>query len=321
MRNQFPEPKSQLWFNRYLRFIDERKLRTLPENLKTNEHHIFPKGLGGDPKGELITLTLREHYLAHMILYMAYRRSGHGAMSKAFYLMHNFKRITLNSREYEILKNDIRYDTSGKNNPMYGRRGKLSPHYGKPHPISEEHKKILSIKMKGNTNHLGCAPETRKLAGEKISGENHYLYGKHHSEETKRKIGLTSGKGMRGKQQSESAREKISQFMLSDENPQKGQKQSPERIAKRSKSLCLGTFHTPYGDFEHPLEACKIVNEILGISSFTKSMLYKLCKDNKTITYLRGPSKEIFSRDCIGKTAKELGWSYTYLKPQKSTIK
>ncbi len=55
------------------------------------------------------------------------------------------------------------YIVAGENNPMYGRRGELSPHFGKKRP------------------------EISK----KMSGENHWTYGKTRSEETRRKISET----------------------------------------------------------------------------------------------------------------------------------
>lgn len=50
---------------------------------------------------------------------------------------------------------------------------------------SEEQKRLLSIKMSGKGNHM---------YGVSIKGKDHQFYGKHHTEETKRKLSQQRGK-------------------------------------------------------------------------------------------------------------------------------
>ena len=115
--NQFPEPKFRLWLNLYFKFIEQRKLRTLPKGVRTEKHHILPKSLGGDPKGECLILSLREHYIAHMLLYQAYRNQS---MACSFMLMASIKDngSRLSSREFENLRKErnhfLRENRKGK---------------------------------------------------------------------------------------------------------------------------------------------------------------------------------------------------------------
>lgn len=108
---------------------------------------------------------------------------------------------------------------AGNKNPMYGihRFGKKSPHYG--HHLSDETKKILSIKSTGNKNACGCVRSeevkmkiSKANSGKKASAETRAILhaqrntpehkekmrqlrlGKHLSEETKRKMSETVAK-------------------------------------------------------------------------------------------------------------------------------
>jgi len=102
---------------RYQAFIDHiRKLEPRELSEYTETHHIQPKCLKGtDDPGNLIKLTLREHFLAHWLLWKIY--PSFLPISSAFLQMNNknpkleFKgfqgRIT--SRTYQKLKTDV-YD-------------------------------------------------------------------------------------------------------------------------------------------------------------------------------------------------------------------
>lgn len=64
---------NQHYVTRYHRFIESRSKRTLNEGQYVEKHHIIPKCMGGDDKpANLIVLSLREHFIAHMLLAYAY---------------------------------------------------------------------------------------------------------------------------------------------------------------------------------------------------------------------------------------------------------
>lgn len=82
--------------------------------------------------------------------------------------------------------------------------------------VSEETRQKLSISGKGNLSNTGRSPseETRKRMSEARSGEKSFMYGKHHSEETKRKI---AEKAI-GRKASEEARQKMSEAHTGERN-------------------------------------------------------------------------------------------------------
>ena len=67
----------------YDRLITRARLRPKPEGY-TERHHIIPSALGGtDEINNLVTLMLREHYVAHLLL----AKIHGGSMWRAFYMM------------------------------------------------------------------------------------------------------------------------------------------------------------------------------------------------------------------------------------------
>jgi hypothetical protein len=207
---------------RYVNFINSRPERDLIKNGKYfNVHHIVPKSLNGkNSKSNLIKLTHREHYIAHLILW----KCGYREMASSFHFMvHNNRfdnRIT--SKSYEILKvdysNSLTFKFSGENNPMFGKnayefkteeemkiirekiscaltnrtpqqkketRKKISQSLkGRKH--TEEHNKKVSIAKTGNLR----SEESKKKQSNSVMGIKNPFYGKHHSEENKLKIGV-----------------------------------------------------------------------------------------------------------------------------------
>jgi hypothetical protein len=94
---------------RYQKFIKSRKDRTIPKDSIIEKHHIIPKSLGGDnSKENLIKLTAKEHFIAHLILWKAYG----GKMAQAFFMMNQRNTTSgkyegkLTSRQYSRLRED-----------------------------------------------------------------------------------------------------------------------------------------------------------------------------------------------------------------------
>lgn len=98
-------------YNKFIQIIVDKGVRNL--NGYTEIHHIIPKCLKGqNTPNNLIKLTLREHFLAHWLLWKAY--PDYLPLASAFLQMNNKNpkikfdfqgRIT--SRTYEKLKNDV----------------------------------------------------------------------------------------------------------------------------------------------------------------------------------------------------------------------
>ena len=171
---------------RYENFIKNRyeinMIRDL-SNIYTEKHHIIPVSMGGtDEPDNIIKLTLREHYIAHLMLLMAYQNSS---MYFAYLMMSRTRdnSLKINSRTYEKLKSKFRYYRSermkGELNPMYG-KGTFA---GRSH--TDESKQKMSrirkiICQKENNGYYGKNhnKNTLDLLKEKSSGDNNKMYGK-----------------------------------------------------------------------------------------------------------------------------------------------
>ena len=81
----------------YDSIINRAKHRILESYAES--HHIIPKCMGGiNDKSNLVSLTAREHFLAHMLLAKMYG----GKLWHAVHMMSNMKKYT--SKKYEIAR-------------------------------------------------------------------------------------------------------------------------------------------------------------------------------------------------------------------------
>lgn len=75
----------------YEQLIEKRKQFKLCKSKNTERHHIIPKSFGGDNnKNNLIYLTLREHFFAHLLLRKIAKANNN---KKAYNKMNNALRI------------------------------------------------------------------------------------------------------------------------------------------------------------------------------------------------------------------------------------
>lgn len=141
--------------NKYFHWYQEICLRaqSRPCNFYTELHHILPKSLGGSNKKEnLVHLTAREHFVAHLCLVKC---TEGDARIKMLHAVMCFKRgrknhtqqleyqNAINSRLYEILKIERSKLLSEK------MKGTHNPFFGKTH--SEEARKLIGSKGIGRT--------------------------------------------------------------------------------------------------------------------------------------------------------------------------
>ena len=94
--------KSQHHYSRYQRFMDALKGQSIDGYCEV--HHIVPRSLGGsNDKENLISLTARQHYIAHWIL----ARALGGSAARAFFMMSNFGKYgKVNSTTYAIARKE-----------------------------------------------------------------------------------------------------------------------------------------------------------------------------------------------------------------------
>lgn len=170
-------PVSQLQFSRYLRLIEYAKAN--PAQGRVERHHIVPRSMGGsNHKDNLIALSLRMHFIAHWLLWKAYRNAK---MANAFWTMACCNGNKLNSKTYAQVR-----DVSARQ-IAESKRGKTT---------SDKQKAVISAIMRGRI----VSPETRRKISEATKGKkrsddvklamSRARMGRKHSPETKIKMSL-----------------------------------------------------------------------------------------------------------------------------------
>lgn len=152
--------------------IETRRNRILLEGDYYEKHHIIPKSMGGsDDDSNLISLTPREHFIAHWLLWRIYKNKE---MAFAFYAMVNMAKNqeVKSSRIYEEAKM-ARRDFIIENNKKYHKGKKLSEEevkrtsdFFKSLIRTEEHKKNISRSLSGKKKTM----EHRKKISDSLFG-------------------------------------------------------------------------------------------------------------------------------------------------------
>lgn len=243
--NQLPtvSDENQRHLERYKKFILSRshtdihifpsgRFRMIKEH---NVHHIFPKSLGGDNhKKNLIALSYREHYVAHMIL----AKCGYSKMIYAFIMLCNSTKAN-SSKVFEALSmqcSKLRSERmKGKNNPSVKnpKRGERNGMFGKS--VSQETRDKLAKASKNRTfshseeakRKMSESHKGKKASNEAKENMSKASKGKPKSESHRRKIG-ESNKGKKKGSQSQQTKDKISIAITGDKNGFFGKKHSEE---------------------------------------------------------------------------------------------
>lgn len=233
---------SQHHYQRYMRLMQALKNQKIDGYFE--RHHILPKSLGGDnSKENLINLTARQHFIAHKLLWMAYRGSQ---MGRAFYSMCNIRKSYVGSKEYELARIEVAKATSelgkkskGRVTPdqvrekqklaMAGRKLSASHVLAlKSRVFTEETREKMSLAQRGKVMSSDAKLKiSRAKKGKSLTQEHKLKLSIAHagrpkkkmSEETKARISAT----LKGRQTSEETRNKLSlkakeQWALAREN-------------------------------------------------------------------------------------------------------
>lgn len=168
----FKENKYTKW---YFELTESRKNRVIETGVYYEKHHIIPKSLGGSNKKQnLVPLTAKEHFIAHLLLSeMCVLKNHERKMGFALQrMMTNPSSTNLHTAsQFELarIKN---------HKALLGRK------------FTEEHKSKLSISNTG----VKRSDETKKRNSEfaKLrTNELNPFYGKKHSEESKEQMSKT----------------------------------------------------------------------------------------------------------------------------------
>lgn len=107
-------------------------------------HHIIPKCLNGNnTKENMVLLTPKEHYIAHLLLTQMYDGKNKAKMCYALLMMcgnNKFQNRVVSSRQYEYAKNIVSENCKGENASFYGKK------------LSDIVKQNLSLRMMGENN-------------------------------------------------------------------------------------------------------------------------------------------------------------------------
>lgn len=240
------------------------------------KHHIIPRCMGGsNDKSNLVLLTGREHFMAHMLLWKAYPKNGSFAFAATF--MSNRDVCKVNSYLYEYLKADaakkISEVTSGKRiKDLVGERfSKLLVIEQADFYYSSTGAKqsawvcecdcgkfttvVASSLRSKNTQSCGCLVSE---SGKARSGKNNHMWGKKHTEETKLKFKLRPV--LRGEDNPNFGKKWDEERRIAMSEARKGIPWTEER--KTNAVFPTGEDHHMFGK-SHPPELLKQISESL----------------------------------------------------------
>ena len=162
-----PTPVSYIYLNRYIKFITAAFQNT--NQLHVESHHILPKSMGGsDVTNNLVKLSPRQHFIAHQMLWKAYKNKE---MTAAFFSMANqnnqfqHRNYRLNSKVYETLKIEFQQTMSNSTKQLW-----TNEEYRTKHIVTNQStytKELRSLKAKelwNNEEYRTKISESRKLA-------------------------------------------------------------------------------------------------------------------------------------------------------------
>jgi hypothetical protein len=264
--------KYEKWYNS---LIQTRKNLSRSKNLGEyfEAHHILPQSLGGNNSpNNLILLTAREHFIAHILLAKIYKDSNnrHKMLTAVIRMAqtsktHNQNRY-FNSRLYEMIRKDFSREISlrmTKNNPSKNglseeHKKKISESL-KGRKFSDDHKKKLSSVQKGRTDPRSVEG---KLANALASSTK--LKGK------KKPPGFAEaiGKRMRGTKRDNIAKQKMKDAWT-EERKQAQSERTRLQNSLRSILTCphCGKEGTNSGNMNrYHFGACKHVSELQAVS-------------------------------------------------------
>jgi rubrerythrin len=185
--------KYTLWYNN---IIDRARERDLPADTYTEKHHIIPRSLGGNNSVDnIVSLTAREHFVAHWLLTKMTVGAEQKKMAYACKMMmhsHSGKhnRHKISSRKYETLRqnlNSILKDREFTDEWL----AKLSASAQKRADNESDDAKqirrnnmIKANKSRKGEKRIATTGEKNHFYGKGFFGADNHFYGKSHSEDT-----------------------------------------------------------------------------------------------------------------------------------------
>ena len=139
-----PTPKSSHYLNRYLKLISLARHQMVDVNY-VEIHHILPESMGGlNVDSNLITLSARQHYLVHWMLWKAYKSKE---MTAAFFSMsnqsnpHQCRERKITSRAYAKLRAEFSTHISKSTTELW-----MDPQYRQKHNTTNKTEKTKLLR-------------------------------------------------------------------------------------------------------------------------------------------------------------------------------
>lgn len=177
-------PVNLHYYNRYIRFIKHYQENQIDTSKYFEKHHIVPKSMGGsNDKSNLVNLSARAHFIAHFLLWKAYRNKetayAFNCMSR-IKISKNYKnRRYFNSRLYEKFTLKAKHFFCNKNHPSFGKEKN-------PESIQKQRLKMLGRKQ--SDDHVKNRVNSFKKFKEQNPDYKGAFYGKKHTDEYKLKM-------------------------------------------------------------------------------------------------------------------------------------
>jgi hypothetical protein len=154
--------KYERWYVNLIKVA--RKEQSLEPHIpNTEKHHILPRCLGGtDDENNLVRFSIRQHYIAHMLLIRMYEGREKYQLEWALFRLSGkpSNRIILTSRQFEKSRSTLHSSlkgrkqspehiakrvaqTTGEGNGMHKKNGRTPTQLGKPH--TEETKEKIRL--------------------------------------------------------------------------------------------------------------------------------------------------------------------------------
>lgn len=166
------KPHNPHYLKRYVKFVASCASKQLPESTYVENHHICPKSKDLFPEYEdwyehpwnKVTLTARQHILAHIILWKAYPRIA-GACTPVFYMFNvqNSKFCSTSGREVPTVL-EVRYAAQSRENFRNNRLGfaTYKDADGSRFFLHRDDPKIVEMGLVGYNQGLFVNEETRE---------------------------------------------------------------------------------------------------------------------------------------------------------------
>lgn len=232
-------------------------------------HHILPRCLNGtNDKSNLVLLTAKEHFLAHLLLVKIYPTNLKIVWAATMMSTCNGKNERNTNKTYAWIRQLQSELQTGRKFSEESRKKMSNSAIGKPKPIrTVEHRQKISIANTG-----------RKFSKDVVEQRAKHLRGKPLSEEHKLKISMAN----KGKPKNNQSQESIEKRAISN------------RGKKRSVEFCIKSSERQKGEIRKPLSEDTKAKISTSLSGRPKPLAKCICGTEGSLGHLKRWHKDHF---------------------------